>query len=122
MLYSWSKMQRITKRAEYSACYNAGQRHFTKYFVIFIFRKNSITTHCSGRIGLTVTKKIGNAVQRNRIKRVLREFFRLHQAKIPPVDMVVIPKKHVSADQIKLSTVEKDILPFLNKLTNKLYT
>lgn len=122
MPYTWSKTQRITKSADYSTCYNTGQRYFTKHFVIFVLKKNSLVPDHSGRIGLTVSKKIGNAVQRNRIKRVLREFFRLHQTNIPPVDIVVTPKRHVSADQIKLSVVEEDFLPFLAKLTNKLST
>ena len=122
MPYTWPKTQRITKSADYSTCYSIGQRYFTKHFVIFVLKKDSLMPHDSGRVGLTVSKKIGNAVQRNRIKRVLREFFRLHQTSVPHVDIVVTPKRHVSADQIKLSVVEEDFLPFLAKITNKLST
>ena len=50
------------------------------------------------RIGLAVSKKVAkSAVVRNRLKRVIREHFRLHQHKLPCLDVVVIPKKAILA-------------------------
>lgn len=43
------------------------------------------------RLGIAVSKRCGGAVQRNRIKRVVREFFRLNRDKFPVGDCVVIP-------------------------------
>ncbi len=49
----------------------------------------------ASRLGITVTKRIGNAVTRNRIKRIVREHFRLNQKKYQPyLDINVIAKKH----------------------------
>ena len=46
------------------------------------------------RLGLSVSKKVGNAVVRNRYKRLLREIFRLNQFELPlGLDFVVIPRK-----------------------------
>jgi ribonuclease P protein component len=42
------------------------------------------------RLGLSVgAKSVGNAVSRNRVKRVVRDWFRLHAAELPPLDLVV---------------------------------
>src|SRR3954462_2149850 len=42
------------------------------------------------RLGLTVSRRVGGAVERNRWKRLLREAFRLGQAKLPPLDLVCV--------------------------------
>jgi ribonuclease P protein component len=59
------------------------------------------------RLGLVVTKKIGNAVARNRVKRVCRECFRLWPAFVPPgVDLLVIARQ--GAPELGLSAVREE--------------
>lgn len=54
---------------------------------------HSLVDRATNRLGLVVTKKLGSAVQRNRIKRVLREVFRRNRALFPlGVDLVVVAK------------------------------
>jgi ribonuclease P protein component len=71
----------------------SGKRHYTRHFVV-IDKQNGLSIT---RLGVTVSKKIGNAVTRNRIKRLIREFFRLNTMQIPHgYDIVVTAKKDAS--------------------------
>ena len=68
-------------------------------------------------MGVAVTKKCGSAPQRNRVKRVLREFIRLHQEQLPLcISLVIVPKKHLQADSVSLGVVTGDLLPLLKRL------
>ena len=115
MSLTWPRERRITRRAEYTACYDGGERLYTKYFVVFARSSEDLG---NGRLGLAVTKKCGNAVARNRIKRVLRAFFRLHQHEMPCMDIVVTPKKHLRADKFCLALAESELLPLLGELSS----
>ncbi|MBO4318153.1 MAG: ribonuclease P protein component [Mailhella sp.] len=105
--YTWQKDARLRKKSEYSACYEEGEKLFSRHFVLY--RKK---TGENRRVGFAVSKKCGNAAERNRIKRVLREFFRLYPDVAAGSDLVVIPKRHVKAEFVTLEKVEKDLLAF----------
>jgi len=66
---------RILKRPEYLRLGEDGQRLIGKFFILVY----APSKHSQSRIGITATKKIGPAITRNRIKRVCREFFRIHR-------------------------------------------
>jgi ribonuclease P protein component len=76
---------RIRKRSEYQVIYDKGRRIPSGSFVLFVM-KNGVG---HARLGITVTKRIGGAVQRNRAKRLLREIFRRHKTELMSVDIVV---------------------------------
>ncbi len=57
-----------------------------------MFRANALNV---SRLGIIVTKKVGNAVKRNRIKRLLRTFFRLNKNKIKKADYIFIAKNNL---------------------------
>jgi ribonuclease P protein component len=60
------------------------------------------------RLGVTVNKKVGNAVKRNRVKRLIREFFRLHQSRFPQgYDVVISATK--DAGYLDLRNIEKEL-------------
>jgi ribonuclease P protein component len=74
-----------------------GQRASTAHFVMLVAARESRDGRANGsgcaRVGIVVTKKVGNAVQRNRIKRVCRECFRHWPDLVPDgIDLVVIAR------------------------------
>jgi ribonuclease P protein component len=98
--FSFTKKDRILKRREFLQLKRCGKS---------IQDSNFIAIYSSGkrrksRIGITVTKKLGNAVKRNKIKRLIREHFRVNRDKIAEfMDINIIAKKkagEVSADMI----------------------
>ncbi|WP_071546397.1 ribonuclease P protein component [Pseudodesulfovibrio hydrargyri] len=112
---AWNKERRLLRSPEFTACYEQGKKHFTKSFILFL-RKRS-TPDGGIRLGLTVSKKMGHAVARNRIKRVVREYFRLHQFDFDlPLDIVVVPKRNLEAKQLTLALATEEFTPLLSRL------
>jgi len=67
------------------------------------------------RLGLSVSKEHGRAVRRNKIKRILREAFRLTRPSLPGhYDVILIPQK--SPDKLRLTEVQAELLRLLNQV------
>jgi ribonuclease P protein component len=65
---------------------------------------------------MAVTKKLGSAVRRNRIKRVVREFFRLDRQAVPEaVDIVVVAKRGLDPDEVSLDMVRRELVPLFKR-------
>nr|WP_283816569.1 ribonuclease P protein component [Pseudodesulfovibrio sediminis] len=105
----------MLKSPEFTLCYERGKKHFTKSFILFIMKRSEPDGGL--RLGLTVSKKMGNAVARNRIKRVVREYFRLHQFDFElPLDIVVVPKRNLQAKQLTLALTIDEFTPLLTRI------
>lgn len=74
------KEARLRKRGEFLALRGAGKRRRSAHFLLV----SKVCGSGPARLGITVTKKIGNAVARNRIKRGIREVFRRVRQDLPP--------------------------------------
>lgn len=84
-------MRRLTKRAEFVAV--AGGAKLSLPGFSLQARRPAGDTWKEARFGFTVTKRIGNAVVRNRIRRRLREVVRLSGEAAPPLDFVLVGRR-----------------------------
>lgn len=104
MDFSFTKSHRIRKRWEYLRLSKEGRRRESAFF-IGVSRSASQE---SSRLGVTVTRKVGPASLRNRVKRVVREFFRQNRHRLArPQDVNIIAKREAAgADN---GTLAKDL-------------
>ena len=86
--YGWGKAIRLRKHAQFSRVQSKGRRLGGK-FLLLIFAPASAA---GVRHGLTVSKRVGNAVTRNKIKRRLRSILRMQPAEVSNFDLVWIAK------------------------------
>jgi ribonuclease P protein component len=89
---SYRKTERITNKSRFKVIYDQGVWRSSKHFTTITY----VNTHGIKRIGLTVTKKTGNAVKRNKIKRLMREFFRRNKNLFPGKhDVVIMARRNI---------------------------
>jgi ribonuclease P protein component len=90
------KKQRLLRHADFERVYKQGRRHFAGHMTVFFAgRSEEVRESAPGfRVGFTVSKALGGAVQRNRMKRQLREAVRLTGfAPAVAADVVINPKR-----------------------------
>ena len=103
--HAFPKQLRLLRRNEFRQVYEEGRRRSTPLCTVF-FRSNGLA---ASRLGLTVPAAVGNAVLRNRMKRRVREVFRLNQTSIPAGwDIVVNPRKGVA--QIPFVALQRELM------------
>lgn len=80
---------RIRTRREFVALQRDGRRQAAPHFIVI----TSATSGPAVRLGITTSRKVGDAPARNRIRRLVREFFRRHRTRIAPAcDLIVIAR------------------------------
>jgi len=102
--YAFPKATRLLLRREFLFLQHRGKRRYSPHFVVI----SAPTQGERSRLGITTSRHFGKAVIRNRVRRMLREFFRIHQAEISPAqDILIIPK--VGADTLSLRQVTEEL-------------
>ena len=90
----FSKRSRLLKRPDFERVYRGGRRHFSASLTVFFLARAEPGESRGPRVGFTVSRALGAAVERNRIRRRMREATRLNLATLDlPVDIVINPKK-----------------------------
>ncbi|HZK42851.1 MAG TPA: ribonuclease P protein component [Syntrophomonadaceae bacterium] len=105
-----AKDNRISKTTDYNNIYKNGKKIPGKYIITYIL--NNDLGH--NRYGIVTSKKIGNAVIRNKAKRRLRSIIRLNMKKIKPShDIVIIGRYKIRG--IKFALLSKDFITVMRK-------
>lgn len=102
--------QRLLKASEFNRVFKQGRRlSQTELTLAYRVRPSRDGKLYPPRLGLSVSKKVGGAVQRNLLKRRFREIFRLNQARMLwGVELVVIPRKE--AGDLSYQELEKRLM------------
>ena len=111
-LFSFPRTDRLTSRRQFKTVYDQGCR--VRGLTVTVFGLENRLGRC--RVGFTVTRKLGNAVMRNRIKRILREVYRVNRlSKTGSLDLVV--NAHASIHERTRQEIESDMVRCVARLT-----
>ena len=101
---SLGKEERLLKSSEFKRVFHGGKSQSTEHFKVFVFSNKTNKR----RLGITTSRKIGTAAKRNRIKRLVREFFRLNKTLLTPSsDIVFVAQK--GADTLDYSGLFEEL-------------
>jgi len=109
--------ERLRKRADFLRCYEQGRRRHGPLATLYIVERGEGAVH--PRLGITVTRKVGGAVIRHRIKRRIREIYRRwsERRQLAPYDILVHVKP--AARQADFTTLQKEIQRLLRPLVHR---
>ncbi len=91
---TFSPMEALKKTAQFAEVYQKGKAYGSKLLVLYVL--NSDEDRKAGRLGISVSKKVGNSVVRHRIRRLIKESFRLHKSEWAARDYVVVARKEAA--------------------------
>jgi ribonuclease P protein component len=112
--FGFPKTKRLLSAREFARVYERRQRAADQNLLIFADKNDREIT----RVGLSVSKKHGNAVARSRLKRLLREAFRLSQHDLPAgLDLILIPQQGAAAT---LDDLRTSLVRLVRKLARRL--
>lgn len=108
--YGWGKAVRLRKHAQYCRVQSRGRRIGGK-FLLVIFAPSSFLTV---RFGLTVSKRVGNAVTRNKVKRRLRDILRHQKSVLGGLDVVWIAR--AEAASASYEALKNDVVELMERI------
>jgi ribonuclease P protein component len=102
------KIITIKKNNEFKKIYKKGKSVAGRYIVVYVFN-NRLSVN---RIGITVSKKLGNAVKRNRVKRIIKEAYRLNQHRFKTgYDIIIVGRsRSVTAKMPDVAACLQDLM------------
>jgi len=110
--FGFKKKERIIRKSEFLKITQQGVRYNTANFLVIVFPRKGPEVR---RLGISVSKKVGGAVKRNRVKRLLREFFRLNKEKFPQASDCLFIAKPGSAF-LTFSALSKEMADLFKRI------
>ena len=95
----------IKKNSHFREIYKKGISYGNKYLVIYVLENGT----SSNRIGISVSKKVGNSVVRHRLTRLVRESFRLNEYKLNK-DVIIVVVVRIQAKNLNFSEIQGSFL------------
>jgi ribonuclease P protein component len=91
-----AKRRRLSRSGEFDRVYRDGSSSATRHLVLYRFPRGEQEDDADVRLGVSVSRKVGSAVERNRVKRVVREAFWGMSDRLPPAhDFVVVARPDI---------------------------
>jgi len=88
-----SKRGRLTRSADFERVFRKGRSFGNRHLVLHLFPRGDADEDRDPRVGLSVSRRVGGAVERNLVKRLLREAFVEHTGRFPTsVDLVIVAR------------------------------
>ncbi len=104
------KKYKLRKNSEFQKVYKKGKNYWNKLIVMYVMKNGKDLT----RVGFSLTKKYGNSVERNKIKRQMKEIYRLNSDKIVEgYDLIFIPK--LTTKNVTYSDIENAMCGLLKR-------
>lgn len=110
-----SPMEMLEKKTEFARVYEKGRSYGSKLLVLYVYEPEEDRE--AGRLGIAVSKKVGGSVVRHRIRRLIKESFRLHQSEWAKRDYIVIARREAAGKSY--GEIEESLF-YLGKKSNSL--